>query len=129
MVPPARSTQLRGAFIEALAASELDDPHRLFLLIGRHTFSAAVNFTSTIERRTRATLVGEPTGACPNHFGDTQKYRLPESGLFVFISSRKHVWGDPSDARTSHDPHVRIETTYDDFAHRRDPALEWILRH
>jgi hypothetical protein len=35
---------------------------RIFVLAGRHTFSAAQNFVNRVERLTDAVFVGEPTG-------------------------------------------------------------------
>src|SRR5262249_16818710 len=44
---------------------------KLFVVIGRNTFSAAQNTTTDIEMHTNATFVGEPTGSSPNFIGET----------------------------------------------------------
>ena len=50
------------------------------MIIGRDTFSAAQNTISELERRTKAILVGEPTGSSPNFIGESLAIPLPYSG-------------------------------------------------
>jgi len=114
-------------FIRDLAQSPLNQRGRLYTIIGRHTFSAAVNFTSALERETQTLFVGEPAGAGPNHFGDPHKYILPQSKLVVFLASRYHQWGDAADARRAHEPALEISISHTDYFANRDPVLESIL--
>jgi hypothetical protein len=116
-----------GGFVEELRKSRMNEPDRLYLLIGRHTFSAAVNFTSAVEGRTGAILVGESAGAGPNHSGDPKRYILPHSKLWVFIASKRHTWGRPDDVRRSHDPSIWVPVSHDDYFGNRDPVLERVL--
>ena len=52
-------------------SKHVNRPGRLYLLVGRATFSAAANFAAEIDRDTRATIVGEPTGGGVETYGDT----------------------------------------------------------
>jgi len=52
-------------------------------------FSAAVNFLDALRFETNGTIVGEPSGAGGTHFGDAQFHRLPNSGVFFFLSTRQ----------------------------------------
>jgi hypothetical protein len=113
-------------FIEKVRKSRMNERGRLFLIIGRHTFSAAVNFTSAIEGKTNAILVGESAGAGPNHSGDPKRYILPHSRLWVFIASRPQQWGTPDDVRRSHEPQITVPLTHSDYFAGRDPVLEAI---
>jgi hypothetical protein len=115
-------------FIRELAQSPLNRRGRLYTIIGRHTFSAAVNFTSALERETQTLFVGEPAGAGPNHFGDPHKYILPHSKLVVFLASRYHQWGDSADTRRAHEPALEVPISHSDYFANRDPVLESILR-
>jgi hypothetical protein len=115
-------------FVEDLGQqASLNRKGKLFALIGRHTFSAAVNFTSLLENKTETIFVGEPTGAGPNHYGDAIHTILPRSKAFVLISSLRHEFGDPDDSRTSHDPDIPVEMSHRDYFSLRDPPLEAAL--
>ena len=112
--------------VNGLVASEVNRPGRLFVVIGRDTYSAAMNLAVTLERHTHALFVGEPTGATPNHFGDTVLVTLPTSGLVVEISELYWQNSDPRDARPWITPDIPAPITSADFFAHRDPALEAI---
>jgi tetratricopeptide (TPR) repeat protein len=109
--------------------AKINRRNKLFTLIGRKTFSAAVNLTSELENRTATLLVGEPTMAGPNHFGDNRLFTLPNSGLWVFLSSQSHQHSDASDTRAAHFPDIQAALTYAQYAANRDPAIEAILNY
>ncbi len=96
----------------------------VFVLIGRRTFSAAVNFSTELEENTNAIFVGEPTGGRPNGFGDSRKIILPSSGLTVRVSSLYHQESDPRDSRDSIPPHLTVSASSADFIAHRDLALQ-----
>src|SRR5262245_9702 len=54
---------------------------KLFVLIGRRTFSAAQNLVNDLEAYTSAVFVGEPTAGRPNFYGDPARIVLPHSGI------------------------------------------------
>ena len=55
---------LNRAIVRRIIQSPSIDRHgRLYVLIGRKTFSAAVNLVSDLEQMTNAIFVGEPTAA------------------------------------------------------------------
>jgi hypothetical protein len=65
---------------------------KLFVVIGRRTFSAAMNLAVDLERHTRALFVGEPTGGAPQplrrerrHRPAAQRPSLHRSGTLVAI--------------------------------------------
>jgi len=49
-----------------LRADKVNRTGRLFVLIGRETFSAAMGLSIELERQTKAIFVGEPTGSSLN---------------------------------------------------------------
>lgn len=116
-----------GEFIEKLHASPMNTRGRLYAIIGRHTFSAAVNFTSALERNTRVIFVGEAAGAGPNHFGDPKRYMLPYSKLWVFVASKYHEWGLPKDERRAHDPNIPVSVSHTYYFSNKDPVLDAVL--
>ncbi len=101
---------------------------RFFVIIGRLTQSAAENFTTFLERNTKAIFVGEPTGESPNHYGDPDPIELPSSGISINLSRKR--WNDslPGDHRPWTEPAIPAPLTLDDFRKGRDPALEAIWK-
>lgn len=110
---------------------DLDQQGRLFVIIGRRTFSAAGHFTTHLERLTNAIFVGEPMGASPNHYGDTRPIRLPNSGLVMEASTVYWQNSLPSrfEQRPWTAPDIGAPMTIDDLAAGRDPAMEVILTY
>jgi hypothetical protein len=101
---------------------------RFYVIIGRFTQSAAENFTTFLERNTKAIFVGEPTGESPNHYGDPDTIELPSSGISINLSRRRWNDSDPGDHRDSTYPAILAPLTLDDFRKGRDPALEAIWK-
>jgi hypothetical protein len=95
----------------------------LFVLIGRDTFSAAVNFATEVEQQTLATFVGEPTSGSPNLYADLATVELHNSDIKVFISHRYWPIGGPNDHRLWIEPAVSAPPTLDDWNAGRDSAL------
>lgn len=102
---------------------------KLFVIIGRHTFSAAMNLAVDLERHTRALFVGEPTGACPNHYGENADIVLPHSGLRCTVSALWWQYSSPWDDRPWIAPDIPAALWSADYAVNRDPALEAIMRY
>jgi hypothetical protein len=117
----------RGFVKELSANPSLNRRGRLFTLIGRHTFSAAVNFTTMLENETNTIFVGEPTGAGPNHYGDPKLILLPHSKLIVFVATRRWQFGAADDTRREHSPSISVGLTHDDYFSGRDPAFDAAL--
>ena len=102
---------------------ELDRTGRLFVIVDRGTFSAAVSLAADLQRETHALFVGEPTGAAPNSPGDPAHVTLPASGLVVRISSVLWQGSDPRDPRPFIAPDLPAMPTGADWIGHRDPAL------
>jgi hypothetical protein len=107
---------------------ELLEQRECFVIIGRGTFSAAGNLVTEIEKRTKAVLVGEPTGSSPNQYGDAQVLRLPHSGVGVAIPTRYWVFAEPDDPRLAHEPQLWAELSSKDYFAGVDPAMRAILK-
>lgn len=120
---------LRPLIHALIRRPELDRRGRLFTVIGRGTFSAAMNAVNLLEEHTNTLFVGEPTGASPNHYGDASHYRLPHHGLALFVS--RWPWNArlPWDARPWVAPHLAAPPTFAAERAGRDPALEAIAAY
>jgi tetratricopeptide (TPR) repeat protein len=114
--------------VALVKARRLDQPGRLFLAIGRGTFSAAQFLVHDLEDYTNAVFVGEPTGSKPNHFGDSRKITLPNSGITVRASI--YYWQrHPLDRRPWKAPDVTAELTSAEYRAGIDPVLREILAY
>ena len=108
---------------QILRRPALDRPDRLFVIIGRLTFSAGQQFTNLLEAWTQATLVGEPTGQKPSQYGDHRPLPLPGLMATLQVSSVFHQAPNEFDARAFVPP--RIYAPLDSKSYRQgiDPAL------
>jgi hypothetical protein len=118
-----------GPLVDLFASKQVNRRGKLYVLIGRATFSAAANFAAEIDRDTRAVFVGEPTGGGVETYGDTVPVLLPSLGWYVYVASRYHERKrGPNDHRLAVGPDVRVELTSTQYFAGRDPVLECALR-
>jgi hypothetical protein len=104
----------------------LDQKGKFFAIIGRETFSAAMNLTNQLERFTNVTFVGEPTGGKPNSYGDNTPIEAPNSKLKVFVSTLWWQDQDPRDTRQWIPPRIAADMSSVDYIQGSDPALKAI---
>ncbi len=114
----------RTLVLAIIQNDELNQYGRTFLLIGRRTFSAAQLLSNTLETYSRVLFVGEPTGARPDHFGDSKKSQLENSGLTLRVSSLHWSSFFPDDQRDALNPDLPAPWTFTAYFSREDPALE-----
>ena len=81
-------------------------PGPVFVIIGRHTLSAAQNLSTFIANHTTALFIGEPTGSSPNFVGETAPFDLPYSRFQVNVSDLYWQSSWPMDHRTWLPPDV-----------------------
>ena len=117
------NTLLRPIWHALLKSKNLNAKGNLFVLIGPKTFSAAVTLVAELELNTNATFVGEPTGECPNQWGDPTDLRLPNSGIVIQLSTLWWQPEDPRDDRSFIKPSVPAPLTFADYAANTDPAM------
>jgi hypothetical protein len=113
----------------ALIKSKFDQPGKLFVLMGRSTWSASQFFLDWMEKFTNTVFVGEPSGSRGNTYGDSRKITLPNSGVTVRVSI--YYWQDwsPWDTRPWTSPAVTAEVSSSDYSANRDPALVSALKY
>jgi hypothetical protein len=98
---------------------------RLFVIVGRRTFSAAMVNAIDFRKQTNAILVGEPIGERPNSYSENDEMTLPNSRLVVSYSTEYYKFLDEDVPAVM--PDHRIDPTWPDFQAGRDPVMEWIL--
>jgi hypothetical protein len=107
---------------------QLRSDARLYLIMGRQTFSACQNFVTDLDTWTDAVFVGEPSGSRPNAIGESTFSILPYSGLRAGISSRYHQESYPGDDRKWIAPDVPLGLESSDYFANRDPILDTVLK-
>lgn len=120
------NSEIFRPFVEGLKSRPAwNERGRVFVLLGRRTFSSAVLNAIELKKETASIFAGEPTGGKPNHFGEVQRFTLPGSGLAVSYSTKyfEEMEGDPA----SLEPEIRVAVNFADYQARRDPVLEAVL--
>ena len=112
-----------------IKSDKVNQKGKLFVIIGRRTFSAAQNTITFFELHTKAILVGEPTGSRPNFVGEESPFLLPYSKVLVNVSDLYWQSSWPMDYRTWTAPQIYTPPTFAAYRANRDPAMEAILAY
>jgi hypothetical protein len=104
---------------------EINTPPKLYVAIGRETYSAGLMNAIELKDEAAACLVGEPSGGRPNQYGEDRSFMLPNSHLVVFVSTRYYRLVQRDTPALM--PEQRIDTTWKDFTAGDDPVLDWII--
>jgi tetratricopeptide (TPR) repeat protein len=115
--------------LAVIGNKKVNQSGKLFVITGRRTYSAAQNMATYLERYTKATFVGEPTGSSPNFVGEEDPVTLPYSKLMANVSHLYWQSAGPRDERVWLAPSVYIPPTWADFRAGRDAALEAVLAY
>ena len=121
--------QTYGSLLATLQSSTINRHGRLFVLIGRATFSAAANFAADVDRSTKAIFVGEPTGGGVEIYGDAVSVLLPKSGVNARIATRYWNFGKgPRDHRLAIAPDIAVAPSIADFlaGRTRSSQQRWL---
>ncbi len=112
---------------EFIRHEEINQKGRLFVLIGRKTYSAAQMIYAEMLKHTNALLVGEPAGAPVNGYGDPGTYHLTNSGMYLNISTAYWQMGHPNDESWYPEIDLPFEFSGPDYVQGRDRAMEYLL--
>jgi hypothetical protein len=98
---------------------------RVFVLIGRTTFSSAVLNAIELKKKLGATLVGTPTGGSPNGYGEIKMFELTNSHLRGQYSTK--LFSDDLYRGQTVTPDLPVHVTSADWFGGRDPAMDAVL--
>jgi len=118
------NSYLYPELLKTIIAFDAREGKKLYVLIGRNTYSAAQNFVVDLERMTNAVFIGEPSGGKPNTHGDESHVILPYSGLHAGLSAVYWQISSPRDTRVWIAPEIPVEISAKDYFANRDPAME-----
>lgn len=122
---------LNKPLVLGLIRSRLNQRGKLFVIIGRRTYSAAQNLVNELEKYTDAIFVGEPTGSSPNMYGDPATLVLPNSHVGFRVPTRWHQQAERGaiDTRDWTAPEIYTEPTAANYVANIDPAMDAILSY
>lgn len=124
---PGGASDFGSRFARDLAAlPDLREPGRVFVIVGRRTFSSAIINAMDFKELLGAVIVGEPTSGTPDHFGEVRQFTLPSSHLRVGYSTKR--FGDAAAAFVPLQPDLVAAMSFADYAAGHDAALE-AVRH
>jgi len=110
-----------------IETEKINQPGKLFVIIGRRTFSACQNLINELSNYTNAIFIGEPSSENINFYGDNREVQLPNTKINTYLSfawwQDKPQWeGGPWTA-----PHVAIESSFAQYKNNEDPVLDAAL--
>lgn len=113
----------------AIIKSKINERGKLFVLIGRSTWSASQFLLNNLEKYTNVIFVGEPSASKGNVYGDSRRITLPNSGMTVRVSV--YYWQDwaPWDTRFWTAAEIAAEFSSEDYRTNRDPGMDAILNY
>lgn len=112
-------------WFERLKTSRFNQYGRLYVIVGRATYSAAMEHSNRFREETSAIFVGEPTGAKPRFLLRRGDFGLPYFGIRVSYSNGVERANDPGPTLM---PDIRVPVTFEDYRKGVDPAMDAILR-
>lgn len=110
--------------LKGLKKSDLNSKGKLYVIIGRKTYSNGVNAAMLFKKETEAVFIGECTGGSPNHYGHTKSFKLPNSEINVTYSRRYIKSGD--DNLQTLVPDVDIPVRFIAESKGEDEALNYV---
>ncbi len=121
------NSSLLDPFIEDIKNLEkINEIGKLFVIIGRETFSSALLNAFFLKESTAAIFLGEPTGGKPNCYGELQRFTLKNSGLTVCYSTEYYKIIE-DDNLPSFFPDVNITLTIQNYVDNQDPCFEYFF--
>jgi len=109
-------------FIRKICKTLPKDHGNIFVLVGRMTNASAIVNTVDFMKSEEVLLVGEETSGKPNHFGEVNRFVLPESRLIVSYSTRYFTLLDEDLPALV--PDVLTPLGFDQYMKGIDPAME-----
>jgi hypothetical protein len=110
-----------------IESKKINQPGKLFVIIGRRTFSACQNLVNELHNYTNAVFVGEPTAENINFYGDTGELNYQKLNYQVFLS---FAWWQDKPQWENDDwlaPQVAVDMSFADYKSNKDPMLEACL--
>ena len=106
--------------------NQINQEGKIYVLLGRKTFSSAIYNAMDFKDMTKAIFVGEETSGKPNHYGDLKPLKLPSSKLIVYYSTKRFTRSEKN-LNTLTPDHIIVKS-FKEYKEGRDPAYDWIIK-
>jgi tetratricopeptide (TPR) repeat protein len=115
--------------VTGIIRSKIDQPGKLFVILGRRTYSACQNLVNELHSYTNAIFIGEPTSENINFYGDSRRVELPNSKLAPRLSYA--WWQDKPQWENGPwlPPHLAVDMSFADYQNNVDPCMDAILNY
>ena len=110
------------------ARPQLSKKGRLYVLIGRDTFSSGMMAAVSLREDLHAIVIGEESGSPPNEYGEVKTFTLPNSKIEINYTTKYFRLLEDSDP-SSLEPDVPIQRSIVDFLSGEDQALDAALKY
>lgn len=110
-------------------SEKINQVGKLFVIIGRRTFSACQNLINEMSNYTNAIFVGEPSSENINFYGDNNRVELPNSKIPAYLS---FAWWQDKPQWEGGDwtaPHIAVDMSFDEYYNNEDPVLDTALNY
>ena len=115
-----------NSFLKAIKQREdLNVEGKVYVIIGRETFSSAILNAMDLRNETNAILVGEATGGQPNHFGEVKEIYLSNTDIHIYYSS--NYFKTTNEEVDSIYPDKEVILKSSSFFEGKDDFLEFII--
>lgn len=121
------SSPILDPFIKEIKKSKFNEKNKLYVIIGRDTYSSAILNAITLKKETKAYFIGEDTGGSPNHYGEVKKLELPNNKDYYVRYSTKYFKWSKENIETLK-PDRTIKETFENYINGKDQVLEWIIQ-
>ena len=125
---------------ELAEIEKINGKGKIFVLIGRNTFSSATLNVLDFQERTDAIFIGEDTKGKPSHYGEVETMKLPNTGLKISYSKKYFYHSEKksktylskrgisrvNDKRNTFSPDYYVELSFSDFEKQKDIMYDWI---
>ncbi len=110
-----------------IETEKINEVGKLFVLIGRRTFSACQNLVNELDNYTNVVFIGEPSSENINFYGDNNRVELPNSKIPAYLSFA--WWQDKPQWEGGEwtTPHLFVDMSFEQFRTNQDPVLKAAL--
>jgi hypothetical protein len=116
-------------FLRTMIGFSMQPGRRLYVLIGRRTYSAAGNLITELEQLANAIFVGEASSECCTFYGSPSSFTLPFSRFRGSLSTlRWSLSRRGDDFRREMNPHAPVVTTAQNYFAGQDPVMATVIR-
>ena len=98
---------------------------KVFVLVGRDTFSSGFMAARDLHSQSHGILVGEAMGQRPNGYGDIRPLKLPNSGLTAYYCTKYFELAKKDVPQV--EPDIKVERKAADYFSLKDPAMEYAV--